>query len=50
MGKGPISYFETGADCWTLQGNDVRGASCMVRLNIEKAMEIRRLSRLTFAL
>jgi hypothetical protein len=29
-----------------LQGDDVRGTSCTVRLNIEKAMEIRRLSRL----
>ena len=40
MGERPVSYFET------LQGDDVRGASCTVRLNIEKAMELKRLFRL----
>jgi len=28
-----------------LQSDDVRGASCTVRLNFEKAVEIRKLSR-----
>jgi len=42
-----VSYFETWANWRTLQGDDVRGANCTLRLNIDNsAEEIRRLSRL----
>jgi len=43
VGKRPVSYFETWANWRTLESDDVRGASSTVRLNIEKAVEIRRL-------
>jgi len=39
----PVSLRRTWANCRTLQSDDVRGASCTVWLNIEKAVEISRL-------
>jgi len=43
VGKRPVSYFKTWANRRTLESDDDRGASCTVRLNIEKAVEIGRL-------
>jgi len=43
VGKRPLSYFETRTNLRTLKSDDVRGVSCTVRSNIEKAVEIRRL-------
>jgi len=42
VGKRPVSYCKTRANRKTLESDDDRGASDTVRLNIEKAVEIRR--------
>jgi len=43
VGKRPVSYFKTWANWRTLESDVVRGASSTVRLNIEMAVEVRRL-------